>query len=641
MLTPRSALELAAWFGLAGGLIDLGVMVAIKRYWYHHNYYWQGSFFPWAIPVANLVVLLVPGLIVAGVARAWRGLVSHRAAAWMFATLALWGPLLRFPVIGWASLLLAAGLGRRFGLWVGVHPVGFGRFARPSLVVLVGVVGALAAATTGRRVVAEWRATAALPPPPAGARNVLLVVLDTVRAQSLGLYGRDRATSPQLERWARRGVRFERALAPAPWTFPSHASFFTGQWPHRVGLEWEPSLPPGVPTIAGNLAARGYRTAGFCANTMFCSYETGLDRGFAHFEDYHLSPRAVLASSPIGRWVLRQALGSLDVAELKWLRFQSRPAPEIRRSFRDWLGDDRRGGRPFFAFLNFIDAHEPFVLSEASRARIGLGPESAADRLAALDYWTTDKRRLNARDVRRAIDAYEDCITFLDREVGALLDDLDRRGVLRDTLVIITSDHGEQFGEHGGFNHGYSLYLQETHVPLLILGPSTPAGRVVPDPVSLRDLPATIMDLVGDTGGRPFPGRSLAEHWRPRSGSARPATSAALSEVVNPLVLNPRNGLGPRHRGFVTSVVAGGEHYIRDGASAEELYGVAADPSESWNLKDEPEAAPLLQRSRRRLGDALADDAATGGGQPAFLRQYREILDREGGGIASEVPHSR
>jgi arylsulfatase A-like enzyme len=614
-------------------------VVLIKVYWYRFAYYWQGDYFPWAIPVASLVVLLVAGVTVAGLARVWPGLISHRGAAWAFATLALCGPLLRLPLIGWASLLLAAGLGRRIGVRVGARPVGFVRFAGRSLVVMVGVVAALAAATTGRKVVVEWQVAAAQPPPPSGARNVLLVVLDTVRAESLGLTGDGRATSPRLARWARRGVRFERALAPAPWTFPSHASFFTGQWPHRLGLGRAPTLPEGVPTVAEALAARGYRTAGFCANTMYCSYETGLDRGFAHFEDYPLSVRAVLSSTPIGRWVLRQVMGWLDVSELKWLRFQSRPAPEIRRAFLDWLGDPPRGGRPFFAFLNVIDAHEPFVLSGATRSRLGLKPEPESDRRAALDYWSIDKRRLSARDVRRALEAYEECISFLDREVGALLDDLERLGVLRDTFVIITSDHGEQFGEHGGFNHGYSLYLQETHVPLLILGPTAPAGRVVPEPVSLRDLPATILDLLG-AEGRPFPGRSLADRWQSRSGSAPAATSAALSEVVNPLRLHPREGLGPRHRGFVASVVVGHEHYIRDGASAEELYGLGDDPSELRDLAGESDAEPTLQRSRKILRDALAEDEANGA-QPPFLRPYRERLDRDGGGLAAEVPGTR
>src|SRR3979411_2606482 len=107
-----------------------------------------------------------------------------------------------------------------------------------------------------------------------------------------------------------------------------------------------------------------------------------------------------------------------------------------------------------------------------------------------MDYWDLDKTKLGARDVALARDSYDDCIAYLDRQVGSLLDELDRRGVLRDTLVIITSDHGEEFGEHGVFNHGYSLYLAEIHVPLVILSAAAPASRSVAQPVSLRDLPA-------------------------------------------------------------------------------------------------------------------------------------------------------
>ncbi len=209
-----------------------------------------------------------------------------------------------------------------------------------------------------------------------------------------------------------------------------------------------------------------------------------------------------------------------DYYAVKWIRSLSRDAHGINQSFLDWLSWQRDSGRPFFAFLNYLDAHEPFLPPQDEGTHFGLRPESSRDHAMLVEYWDRDKLKLSEQDIELARDSYDDCIAALDRRVGALLDELERREVLRDTLVIITSDHGEQFGEHGVFNHGFSLYSQEVHVPLLIISSAAPAGRTVSEPVSLRDLPATVVDLIGLGGGSPFPGRSLAESWRTPRGSA-------------------------------------------------------------------------------------------------------------------------
>ena len=124
-----------------------------------------------------------------------------------------------------------------------------------------------------------------------------------------------------------------------------------------------------------------------------------------------------------------------------------------------------------------------------------------------------------------ARDCYDDCIAFLDEQLGKLLDELQRQGLLDNTLVIITSDHGEAFGDHRFFGHGNSLYLDEIGVPLVILSPGAPAGRVVVGPVSLRDLPATVLDQLGLADGSPFPGHSLAAYWRLTAGQKPPVIS--------------------------------------------------------------------------------------------------------------------
>jgi arylsulfatase A-like enzyme len=627
-LAPGDALLLAAWFGLAGGLLDLGVMTFNKTFVYQYRYFVMGRYFPWVVPVANLGVVMVPGLALAVASRLRPSLVPLGAAVWLLAMVALWEPLLRLPLFGWASLLLGAGLGRGISRAVLARAPGFRWFVRRSLVGLVGLVAVLAAMTSGRAAWAEHCARASLPPPPARASNAILIVLDTVRADHLSLHGYARNTTPNLERWARRGVRFDGAMAPASWTYPSHSCFLTGQWPYKIDSQWNHVLDTPYPTLAEYLAARGFETAGFVANTNYCSYETGLNRGFTHFEDYPLTPRTLFGSIKIGRWLLEHVLYPDDAYHLKWIRAQSRDACAINRDFLAWLSQRRGSNRPFFAFLNYFDAHEPYVLPVGHADHFGLRPESPVDDQVLLTYKRRDKRTIPPRHVALARDAYDDCIAYLDRQVGALLDELERRGVLRETAVIITSDHGEHFGDHGLFDHGKDLYSSVVHVPLVILTrESAPAGRVVSEAVSLRDLPATIVDLVGQSAGSPFPGGSLAALWRSSAGSDPGAVTPGVSEAIVPSEFSPEYGLGPIHKGFVMSLVVGDLHYIRDDSGFEELYHLDRDPGEQTNLAGVPGLDPTLNRFRRSLVRVLAAEPAKAGIEGDYVRKYREHLE--------------
>jgi arylsulfatase A-like enzyme len=545
----------------------------------------------------------------------------------MFATLGLWGALLNLPLKGVASLLLAAGLGRGIGRAVaGLGPVAR-RWGRRSLVGLVGSLGVIAVVSISRHALDESRALARLPAPPRGVPNVLFIVLDTVRASSLSLYGYPRETTPQLTRWARRGVRFDWAVAPACWTYPSHCSFFTGRRPRELNSHWQLVLNTPHPTLAEFLASRGYLTAGFVANTSYCSAETGLNRGFVRYEDYPLSPWTILGSTVVGKWVTQNVLSYGDYYGRKWIQYQSRDAKGINGGFLDWLSRQRQGERPFFAFLNYMDAHEPFLVPREHTARFGYRPESRRDYEMLLDYWDRDKTQISPRDVALARDGYDDCIAYLDQQVGSLLDEVDRRGILQDTVVIITSDHGEEFGEHGVFDHGYSLYLDEVRVPLVILGATAPAGRAVAVPVSLRDLPATIVDLVGLATDSPFPGRSLAAHWRVPPDTRPPRTTPAISEAdFLTIGLDPRRGPGPSQRGYTISQVASGWHYFRDGTGTEALYELAGDPAESRNLKNSAASASAVIAFRQSILQVITESLATIGAVPEFLRGHLILL---------------
>jgi arylsulfatase A-like enzyme len=603
-------------------------MIHLRRDVLHSSFYYeQGRYFQWAVPVASLAVLMLPGLAIAVLNRLRPGIISPRLGVWIFGTLAIWGPLLRAPLYGAATLLLAAGISRSISPWFSRPDSRFRRFARYSLPALAALVAGTATATYVRQVLTEYRAVARLPAPPAGAANVLLIVMDTVRAANLGLYGYSRDTTPHLKRWAKRGVRFEWALAAAPWTFPSHCSLMTGQWASTLNMQWPPILDPACPTLATYLTSRGYLTAGFAANTYWCSYESGMDRGFLHYEDYPLNLRTVLGSTVLGRWFQENVLNRSGLYGLKWIRSQSRDAAAINRSFLRWLSGARHSGRPFFVFLNYLDAHEPFAPPERAGMNFGLRPGSPSESRMVLEYRNRDKLRLSEHDVQLIRDSYDNCIAALDRQVGSLLEELDRRDLLRETHVIITSDHGEEFGEHGVFNHGFSLYTPEVRVPLLIISAKAPPGRTVPEPVSLRDVPATIIDLLVLDARSTFPGHSLAAMWRQANDAAVSRATIAYSEAAIPLVIRPERGRGSSQRGFTLSVVAGGLHYLVDGGGHEELYELARDPGELRNLKSDPGQLPALDRFRNSLLEMLGDDHSSGGEAAGNPKRSRMLVE--------------
>ncbi len=426
------------------------------------------------------------------------------------------------------------------------------------------------------------------------AKNILLIVLDTVRASNLSMYGYGKSTTPNLARYAARGVRFDRAFATAPWTAPSHASMFTGRWPHELSIGWDTPLDGTYPTLAEHLSAHGYDTAGFVANTTYCSYETGLARGFAHFEDYDVTPRTVWLCSAIVRRSLtflekHPALADMFPGGGRAPSPLRKNAERINGDLLAWLAQ-RDTHRPYFAFVNYYDAHHPYLTPE-SQANV----TPATERLLR-SWWSLDKARLAPRQVAVARAAYDACITSLDRDIGRLLDELDRQGALRDTVVVITSDHGEHLGEHALYGHGTSLYREELHVPLVILAPAAKAGRIVTTPVSLRDLATTLVKLSNPSMASPFPGAPLpivAESDGPRP--------PVRSEVAAPPEDDPNQGRSPARRGPLTSLVAWGFHYVRDADGREQLFDVDADPLEERDLAGKPAAATHLRRFRAAI----------------------------------------
>ena len=260
-----------------------------------------------------------------------------------------------------ASLILAFGIGLVWCdvvVWAGFSPrLGW---VRKSSAVLIGLLIVLAALSTGRRVLGETRAIASLPTATDAAKNVVFIVLDTVRASRLSLYGYGRDTTPNLVRWAKKGVTYNRALAPAPWTFPSHTCFFTGHWPLEIDTQWKYTLDTPDPTLAEFLWRRDTRPPDSRRTPTAATTRRDLIEASSISRTIRSRPVRSSAGRCRGSGCLNNFSCSSTLMSGSGSRFNPEGPAEVNDALFGWL-DRRRTDRPFFAFVNYFDAHEPYI----------------------------------------------------------------------------------------------------------------------------------------------------------------------------------------------------------------------------------------------------------------------------------------
>ncbi len=616
-LGPLDVLLLSIACGLAAGELEVAARIARRSLSSTDQLYLITRHFLWLAPLVDLALFLGFGALLA--AATWR---RPRFMGWLATRLVLGFAFLPAlleagrGIYPEAWLILAMGLASCLAPLLERRQAGLWRWSALACAVLAAMVlcqaGWIAAGDKIAQACEDDR-----PLPPADEPNVLLVVLDTVRADRLSLNGYDRPTSPNLARLAGRGVRFDQARSAAPWTLASHATLFTGRWPHELGVKWMHPLREAAPTLAEFLARRGYATAGFVGNTFYCSYDSGLNRGFTHYQDHVLDWSSAVRSAGLVELSLKTLAAIapyLPVPRfelIKLARGDRKGAHVVNREFLAWLSSRQRSQRPFFAFLNYVDAHAPYVLPPGVGSRFGLAPQSETDVLFLAEAWqAVDKTRLPPQALALGRDSYDNCLAFVDEQLGKLLDELERGGVLDQTLVIVTADHGEGLGEHDLFDHGESLYRTEIRVPLVI---APPGGRgeaqAVVDPfVSLRDLPATIAELVGAGRAHPFPGQSLSRFWTAPAGSSPPGEPAVRSELAAPNPIDPNQGRSPAARGPLVALAQGDYVYIRnEGDGGEQLFHERDDPRELTNRASTPALLPILERFRAAVRSSAPD----------------------------------
>jgi arylsulfatase A-like enzyme len=621
VLRALDELALAGGTAVVAALLQMAVVRLFPIPFSVYEWDYRSAPLIWKTPWGYLLAFSPMALLLAAIALVRPSVLSLRASLTVWCTLALWGVAVMFTEIhGVASLLLALGLAMPVASFLAVRwGPSQGRLRAVSLALV-------ALALLARPAFDAWRSSteratlAALPAAPSGAPNVIFLIWDTVRAGSLSLYGAAVPTTPVLDSLARSAVTFDQAFATAPWTLPSHGSMFTGRYASATRTEFAVPLADDAPTLAEALRHRGWATGGFTANIGATREASGLAQGFVHYSDFASSFYEILRSTPLVQadffLVLLENIRTRRFyriwPEVKQLRFGNnftavshdhKKAPEIAADFLAWQGA-LPPGRPFFAFLNFWDAHAPYV--------------------APAEYLRAVSDASNKR-----LDRYHAAIRFVDHELGVMLGELERRRVLDNTIVVITSDHGEQFGEHGLTLHSNSLYRQLLHVPLMIRYPrETSAGMRIAAPVSLRDLPATALDLLGiPQDSTELEGRSLAPFWR---GGAPTA-----SEVLSELSRHYRTGSG-RFRnanGPMASLVADSLHIIRDGNDKLEVYDLARDLPQERNLAIGPLAdsfgAQLKGAIERNVPKREGLYAPGAGGPPRRPKRAEKKEERE------------
>jgi len=387
--------------------------------------------------------------------------------------------------------------------------------------------------------------------------NVLLVTLDTLRADRLGTYGYLQGDTPHLDQLARDGIRFDQAISPMPMTLPAHASLMTALEPYEHGVRdnSEFQLSPDLFMLAESFQKAGYETGAFVAAYVLHSH-WGLDRGFDLYNDDGVHGV--------------DDLGSGSKIE--------RRGDEVVMAALPWLLQERDS--PFFSWVHLYDPHAPYD---------------------APDPWGT----------RFANEPYDGEVSFTDSVVGNLLEGLENAGLLENTIVVVTADHGEDLQDHGELGHGLFVYDTTVRVPLLLRLPDlTAAGMVIDEQVRLLDIAPTLLELTGLPLPENVTGRSVAP-FITGTGATRPAYSETMF---------PRWHLGWQE---LYALRDGGYKYIL--APRPELYDVRSDPQEMNNLaSDMPDVAAEMRDRIESLG-AQVDDSTRGVASENVTKSLRAL----------------
>jgi arylsulfatase A-like enzyme len=402
--------------------------------------------------------------------------------------------------------------------------------------------------------------------------NVIMIVWDTARADHLSLYGYPRPTTPFLERLAAEAVVFDRAYASSPWTIPSHASFFTGLYPSEHHCSWANlRLSSEFTTLAETFRENGYATLAISNNAALSPF-TGFDQGFHRFVE---SSRLGFPAGELAEWIWTLSFHPQYL--------QDSGAERTQQILSHWVKRLAQSRAPFFLFINYVETHIPYPTVEVA-LQFFPDPKAAKKNFARTpldwDYYNCNPKR--GAGASSEIQAwYDGAISYLDQQLGRLYVQLEKAGLLDQTILIVLSDHGESLGERDYFGHDFFLYEPLLHVPLVIYYPKLLSPGRIAHPVSLVRLPSLILDLI--------------HHQMPAVLAAPPEGSVPLYAEVSPPLPAIAKLKGRCPQGFDTrrmernqkAVLQWPYKLIWDSQEADELYQIATDPEEGVNLVEQ------------------------------------------------------
>jgi arylsulfatase A-like enzyme len=422
--------------------------------------------------------------------------------------------------------------------------------------------------------------------PPATPPNVVVVLVDTLRADRLGVYSGSRRLSPFLDSFAARATVFTHAYAASSWTNPSVASLFTSRFPSQHGvISFGARLDASELTIAEVLASHGYATGAFVANGLLVA-DNGFGQGFDTYRSY---------------WVPG---GKKRVEDL---------APDVLA----WVdGLPKTPSRPVFLYLHYVEPHSPYSPPVAMLDRVLAGRPRPNPGIAGARTLFDRGAPMNATELRDLEDVYDAEVLSFDAALRETFAALEARHVLDDAIVVVTADHGDEFHDHGQVGHGQSLYNELIHVPLIVRYPHQSGSVRVEDTVSLVDVAPTLLDTAGIELPAAFEGNSLRTSW---FGSSRRAT--ALSELISS---KTATRLTPHERAIVL-----GERKLIVGVGEErEEYDLARDPAETKRLEEPTPKTQTLLAALRAFETHLHPDRPAAAATPVSpeLRERMRAL---------------
>jgi arylsulfatase A-like enzyme len=428
-----------------------------------------------------------------------------------------------------------------------------------------------------------------------GGPNVLLIVVDTMRADHLGAYGYPRPTSPTLDALATRGMRFARAYSTSSWTGASVASILTGLYPDTHGLERHNSiLSKDVPLVSEAFHEAGYDTGAISANPAFVTPELGFGKGFGEFQLLHKG--ATTADAPEDHvWENSKSTKLVAVAT----------AERVTDAALEWIR--RRRGTPFFLYVHYFDPHASYFPPPEYARKFGVAPDDPIagplQRIATVGAVPTDPSQL-----AKVVALYDGEIAFTDAEIGRLIAGLDSL-IASPTITMVTADHGEEFGDHGGMQHGSTLFEEQIHVPLIVA--DHPPGTAPLIPGTTIETAFSLVDvwplLAGLTGIASSPGKP-------------PITPAAIAMMPDSPVFADLQTNRKRHR---WAMVTDPWKLIVQHDQTPLLYELRTDPRErSDRSADDTERTRSLQAGLEARNAACAE--ARVGGSPAKTVELTE-----------------